>query len=63
MISFHFHPPELREFRAERKTESMSSFLPHRDHGGGGGECFRSGSAGAMKNSGGQRTLISIENK
>ena len=28
MISFHFHPPELRELRAKRKTESVSSFLP-----------------------------------
>ena len=28
MISFHFHPPELRELRAQRKTESVSSFLP-----------------------------------
>ena len=53
MISFHFHPPELRI--------RVQLFAPRRDHHGGGGECFRSGSAGAMKNSGGQRTLINWE--
>ena len=60
MISFHFHPPELRE-RVESSEENrirVQLFAPHRDHNGGGGECFRTGSAGAMKNSGGQRTLI-----